>query len=229
MDVRLVGHDANAQEFVQIDPTYNALRASLRPIEYKPVVGGLIGGHFRLGCQTGTMTAGIASAAQVFQVWWNSPTKLFLLKLFKVQCATGTGFAATTLGCPLELIVGHGATSAGSGGTAITLKANQNRMRQDMGGSELASSGEIRVASVGAVTAAGGQVLESSAIGECMGAPNATLAQSPEMFLFDSKEHGDHPLTLVTGDTLVVRTLNPAATGTWYADFTMAWAEVANY
>ena len=35
-------------------------------------------------------------------------------------------------------------------------------------------------------------------------------------------------LVLASGDTLAVRTLNPGATGTWAAGFTMEWLEAAN-
>jgi hypothetical protein len=97
-----------------------------------------------------------------------------------------------------------------------------------MAASGFATSGEVRIATTGALTAATGQVLEPVAIAECLGAPNATLAQSPQMTLFDSTDSGGHELVLNSGDTLAVRTLNPAATGTWFACFHLKWVEAVS-
>ena len=70
---------------------------------------------------------------------------------------------------------------------------------------------------------------EPNAIGQCMGAPNATLVQSPQMILFESSAAGDHPLILNSGDTLSIRTVTPAATGTWSMAVTMEWIEAINF
>ncbi len=169
------------------------------------------------------MAAGIASAAQAFQLRWADPTKLFILKKLTVQCCTLTGFAATTVGAPLQLFVGHGSTANGSGGTAVGLAGGKGRATQ--GNTSFATSGEIRIATTAALTAATGQTLEGQPVGGCLGAPNATLVQSPDMPLFEQRDFGDHPLVLLAGDTLAVLTLSPAATGTWVAVFTMSWLE----
>ncbi len=227
MDSTIVGTGANSNIETQVDPSFQAVRASLRPQEFK--IGGILGGHYSIGAQTGTMAAAIASAAQVFQVRWADPSKLFILKKLSVQCATLTGFAATSLGAPLELIVGHGSTANGSGGTALAPTSSSNRMRQTMATTAFTTSGEIRIATTAALTAATGQTLEAAAISECLGAPNGTLVQSPLMALFEQRDFGAHALILNTGDTLAVRTLNPAATGTWVACFTMEWVEAVDY
>lgn len=228
MDVQISGAGPNSNIETQVDPTSLALRTSSRPLEYAPN-GGVLGGHYSIGAQTGTIAAGIASAAEVFHVRWADPAKLFILKKLTVQCATLTGFAATSLGAPLELIVGHGSTANGSGGTALAPTSITNRLRQTMASTAFATSGRIAASTTGAITAATGQTLEAAALAECLGAPNATLAQSPQMILWEQRDHGTHPLILNSGDTLVVRTLNPAATGTWVACFTMEWVESVAY
>lgn len=227
MDVRIRGIQSNADSFVQVDPTHDAARMSLRPLETQTDPQGPVGGHYFVNAQTGTMAAAIASAAQVFQIRWADPSKLFILKKLTVQCATLTGFAATSLGCPLQLFLGHGSTANGSGGTAVGLAGGKGRASH--GPTAFATSGEIRVASTAALTAATGQTLEGQPIGGCLGAPNGTLVQSPVMSLFEQRDFGDHPLVLVAGDTLAVLTLNPAATGTWVATFTVSWAESVTY
>ena len=112
MEVQVTGIGPNSAVETQVDPTASALRASLRALEYAGP-GGVIGGHYSVAGQTGLMAAGIASAAEVFQDRWLDPSKLFILKKLSVQCSTATGFAATTLGAPLELILGHGSTANG--------------------------------------------------------------------------------------------------------------------
>lgn len=225
--VKIGGTGSNVDSWTQVDPSYDALRASLRPFETQTDPQGPVGGHYAVSAQTGTMAAGIASAAQVFQMRWADPTKLFVLKKLSVQCATLTGFAATSLGAPLQLFIGHGSTANGSGGTAVTLAGGKGRASH--GTTAFATSGEIRIATTAALSAATGQTLEGQPIGGCMGAPNATLAQSPVMNLFEQRDFGDHPIVLVAGDTLAVLTLNPAATGTWVAEFTMSWAETVTF
>jgi hypothetical protein len=169
------------------------------------------------------MAAGIGTAAQVFQVWWADPTKLFILKKLKVQCTTLTGFAGTSAGVLLQLFVGHNATADGTGGTAVGLTGG--RMRAAYAMTSFATAGEIRISATAALTAATGQVLEGQPIGGCMGPTQLTNTQSPEMFLFGQHDSGDHPLVLAAGDALAILTLNPGATGTWIAVFTMGWLE----
>ena len=142
MDMKLVGFGPNDSEPAQVDPTYNALRISPRPFDHQPALGGVNGGHYAVGPQTGTMAAGIASLAQVFQVRWADSSRLLIPYRLTAQFATGTGFAATTLGCPVELIVGHGSTANGSGGTALGINSIGNKMRSTMATSSFATTGE---------------------------------------------------------------------------------------
>lgn len=225
METVLIGCGMNENVELQIDPTNQAGRMSLRPIEHK--VGSIIGGHYSIGSMTGLMTAGIASLAQVFQVRWADATKIFGLKKLMVQFSTATGFAATTVGAPVELIIGHNTTAGGSGGTALA--PTLNRMRATHGVTAFLSSGEIRIATTAALTAATGQGLEAAPVSSCMGADNRTLVSTAPFALFEQREHGDHPLVLVNGDTLVIRTNSPAATGTWYMSVFMSWFEAVDF
>jgi hypothetical protein len=217
------GFGSNVDTFAQVDPSYDAVRASIRPYETQTDPQGPFGGHYFVSAQSGLMAAGIASAAQVWQLRWADPAKLFILKKLKVQCSTCTGFAATTIGAPLQLFIGHASTANGSGGTAISLTAGKGRSGH--GNTAFNTSGEIRIATTAALTAATGQALEGQPIGGCMGADNRTLVSTPEMYLFDQRDFGDHPVVLNQGDTLAILTLNPAATGTWQFCASLSWAE----
>lgn len=231
MDVNIIGAGVNSNTEVQVAPTFAALNVTTRPLEYSPSgSAGVLGGHYSLAVSNGTsvIAAGIANQAQVFQVRWADPTKLFILKKLVVTTITATGFAATSQGAPLDLWVGHGSTANGSGGTAAAPTSISNRLRQTMASTAFATSGEIRIASTGALTAATGQTLEPAAISYCAGATNAAIS-SATYTLFDMNDHGTHALVLNTGDTLALRTNNPAATGTWYLGVTMKWVEATSY
>ena len=198
-------------------------------IPYQFGASGVNGGHYSAAAQSGLMAAGIASAAQVFQVRWVSSSKIFALKQLKIQCSTCTGFAATTIGAPLQLWVGHGSTANGSGGAALAPTSLGPKYRSLMAPSEFVAGGEIRVATTAALTAATGQALEPVAYSGCMGADNRTLVSTGEMYLFDQREIGDHPLILQSNDTLAILTLSPAATGTWTFAVSMKWVEATAY
>lgn len=231
MDNTLVGFGANDGTITQVDPTSAAVRTSIRPLEYQPDQGqsGVTGGHYQIATMTGLMAAAIASLAQVFQVRWADPTKIFILKKIMVQFSTCTGFAATTVGAPVELIIGHGSTANGSGGTALAPTSVGNKLRTAMATTAFATSGEIRIATTAALTAATSQTLEPSSIASCMGADNRTLVSTVPIMLFEQRDAGDHPLILASGDTLAIRTVSPAATGTWFMSVTMAWVEAGVY
>lgn len=229
MLTKIQGWGSNIDTYAQVDPTHDALRVSVRPIETQTDPQGPAGGHYVMAAQTGLMAAGIATGGQIFQIRWADPSKLFILKKLTVQCATCTGFASTALGAPLSLYVGHGSTASGSGGTALVPLAGQQKARANQGATSFATSGEIRVATTAALTAATGQTLEGAPVGACMGAPNSTLLQSPQMYLFEQRDAGEHPLVLLATDTLAICAVNPAATGTWTAVITMSWAESVAY
>lgn len=219
----IAGSGANLSVDAQVDKTHQALRTSYRPDDV-----GDNGGHYSISAQSGLMAAAIASAAQVFQVRWAHADKKFVLMKLTVQAATCTGFAATTIGAPLQLWLGHGSTANGSSGTALA-PVGGNKIRAAYSNTAFATSGEIRIATTAALTAATGQTLEAAAIAGCMGAPNATLAQSPVMPLYEVRDLSSGPIELLAGDTLAILTLNPAATGTWTFEVTMAWREQLVY
>lgn len=224
MDVRVRGVQSNVDTFMQVDPSYDALRASIRPFETQTDPQGPLGGHYFVSAPTGTIAAAIANSAQMFQVRWADPTRLLIVKKLTVQAVTLTAFSANTIGCPLQLFLGHGSTANGSGGTAVNVTAGKGRSGH--GNTAFATSGEIRVATTAGLTAATGQTLEGQPVGGCAGA-TPTALQSPVMALFEQRDFGDHPLILVAGDTLAVLTGQPApsATGTCVFFFTMSWAE----
>src|SRR5262245_1376581 len=107
--VQVSGTQSNWNTLMQVDPTHDASRASLRPYEHQPDMQGAAGGHFLVNAQTGLIAAPSPNLGSMFQIRWTDPSKAFVLKRLSVQTATATGFASTALGCPLQLFLGHNA------------------------------------------------------------------------------------------------------------------------
>lgn len=218
MDLSQVGFGPNSGTAQQVDWTRNAARSSLNPIEAT--------GHYAIGVQTGAVAATIAAAGDLYHVYWADPVKNFMLKKLVVGATTGTVYT-TLSGLPLELVIAHNATAAGSGGNAVTMNSS-NRLRQTMPPSALSASGEIRYASTAALTAPTGFIAETNALANIAGA-GFSLGTQPNQTLFDIGA-GDHPLILQRGDVLIVRA-GPAgggASGVAVFSFAMTWAEVSN-
>lgn len=227
MDVNISGTGPNEQTEMQVDPSWQACRTSIRPTDFTSV-SGILGGHYAIDAISGTIAASIAANAQVFQIRWADPVKLFILKKLTAQGATSTVFT-TLFGADVELIIGHGSTANGSGGTALAPTSISNRMRANMAPSAFVTSGELRIATTAALTAATGQTLEPAGIGYGRAAPFAANTTLPKFNLYEQRDFGSHPLVLVAGDTLVVRTPNPGASGVWSVGFEMEWIEAVNY
>lgn len=226
MELQLTGIGTNSNVELQVDPTRNAARVQLNPIDTNGA-GGSPGGHYAIGAQTGAVAATVAAAADLFHVWWADPTRFFILKKLVVGATTGTVYT-TLSGLPLELILAHNATAVGSGGTGLTMNTS-NRVRQSFVPTALAASGEIRIATTAALTAPTGFIVETNPISNISGA-GFSLGTVPNQVLFDASG-GDHPLILQRGDVLIVRA-GPAgggASGVAVLSFQMTWAEAVTY
>ena len=227
IELRQVGFGPNADVETQVDPTWSAARMSIKPMDYV-MVGGVLGGHYAINAISGTIAANIAANAQILQIRWADPSKLFILKKLACQGATSTVFTSL-FGADVELIIGHGSTANGSGGTALAPTSISNRLRATMAPTAFVTSGEIRIATTAALTAATGQTLEPAGVGYGKAAPFATNLTLPKFNLYEQRDFGSHPLILVAGDTLVVRTPNPGTGGVWSVGFEMEWVESVAY
>ncbi len=222
----LKGFGSNVDTFAQVDPTHDALRISPRPYEASPDPQGAVGGHYLVNAQSGSIAAGTASAAVLFHVRWGG-TGFMTLKKLTVQATTLVAF--TTLGgAPMQLFVGHGSTNIGSGGTLVTLSGGQQKGRSTFPSSAFANGvlngSEIRIATTGALTAPTGNTNEGQPVAGCMGAP-WLQHQSSVMNLLESRDAGEHPVILTTGDCLLLQLLNPGATGSYVFTVNMSWME----
>lgn len=194
-----------------------------------PEVGSL--GAYQVGVITGTMAAGIAGDAEVFQFTFLDATRLALVT--KVSLTSFSVFTtAFTAGIGhFSLQAKRGITAVGSGGAAPTLTTNNAKLRTDFGTTLLSSgstAGEVRVATTAALTAATG-TLDAAFLGRISIPLEATTVNysriSAENAFFDYRDNNYQPFVCEGGDGLAILVTMPA-TGTWYAGFKICWQEV---
>jgi hypothetical protein len=193
---------------------------SLRPPQFDQY------GDYSLTAITGTMAAGIAADAEVFQFRWTSAAPpICIVKEVTVWAGNlGTAFAAGFF--KFEMMAARAFTAAGTGGGTLTLTTNNGKLRTAMGTTAV---GEVRVATTAALTA-GTKTLDAQGLSSVGGGvPN--VAGSPMLagatVLFNGAG-SNHPLILAQNEGFIIRTTVPA-TGTWTAGFTVKYAEVTDY
>ena len=221
----LLGIGPQSHVKVQVDPTHQAVRASLRPLEH--VVDGIIGGHYYLGATTGAINNAPAGD-QLFAVRWNDGNNVFVLTHLAVS-ACCTAFNNSD-GINVELLRASSYTVNATGGTHIIPSTTSQMAHQSkMSSSSLTSSGEIRVASGVAGFTPGTQILDTEGLAavECGGlAGVATPLQS----LFNTFNPAAYPLVFSNNQGFVVRVVT-TVTGNNAFRFSiqMSWIEVSTF
>src|SRR5438105_195393 len=112
----------------QVDPSHNALRTSILPLEHASPYGIL--GHYRANLITGT-TVSLAANAPIASIRWADATRLFVLMRLEATAQVAAAIAAATL-VDLEAIVARSFTIADSSGTAIAL-GGLNQLNRSQG------------------------------------------------------------------------------------------------
>lgn len=226
IDTRIKGTGANIDTEAQVDPSFNAFRASLRPLDHQNV-GGIIGGHYRVGLKTGAATV-IAAAGAIFSARWSDPTRLMVVQRVMVGFNITTGFTTAQV-IDLDLVPVRGFSVADTGGTAIAL-GTSNKKRFNMNNSLVA---DMRIATTAALGAGTGTAdANALALASCgaMNANNAIGGFSPLVPLLDSLAGQEHPLVLAANEGFRIRiatTMGAAGVG----NFSVAvdWAEVPSF
>jgi hypothetical protein len=220
-----------------IDPVFQAIRASIRPLEY--TLGGPNGkvlGHYRACVATGT-TVSIAAAGVLSYLRWTDPNNYFVLQRLQVASYIA---ATITTSTPVDVAayVSRGATAAGSAGNAVTM-GGANQKNRALMGSSLVS--DFRVATTGALTAPTGRVVDANpfAISPLSATFNLTVAGSATFDVLSTDKSfdlykwdalGQHPIVLSpgAGESIELQefTAGPVTGGIRFY-FTFEWAEVA--
>jgi hypothetical protein len=234
MDLQVLGAGSQDSVELQADPTHQAIRESIRPLEH--TVLGIVGGHYGVTTTTGLLAAQTAANSQIFAVRFVSSSKLMvLLKLYcSLHVTTAYSAAANVVPADFELYLARSYTvNATGGGTALVPSSISQLARGSMAPSEFVSNGQIYPAATGALTP-GTQTLDSHPYSYATaGAPGVALGSLGEAKLFDASQWGKHPLVFGSNQGFVIRITQQlagaAGTGVCRAVMAMEWVEVAAY
>jgi hypothetical protein len=180
-------------------------------------------GSYGVNLMSGTMAAGLAAGAEVFQFRWTDPTKAGLIK--QVSLWAGSIGAFTAGFCAFEFVPARAWTADGSGGTAATLTTNNGKLRTSHPTTVL---GAARIASTAALTA-GTKTLDAQGLVSAGGSVTATAGTpllpptaliQPYGFFF--------PLVLAQNEGFVIKATVPA-TGTWTLGVSVLWDEATTF
>lgn len=205
-----------------IEAGSQAERTVARPTD----VGAL--GAYTVSAISGTIAAGLGAASPVFSFRWSPAvtTQLAIIKRVAVSMASlGTGFTAGT--GLLELVAARAFTASDTGGTALALTTNNNKLRTSFGTSLVA---DARIASTGTLTA-GTRTLDGNALAQQVfgvtTATNTVMLATADLIKRDQGA-ADWPLVLTANEGFIVRATVPA-TGTFQLQVAVDWLEVASF
>jgi hypothetical protein len=210
----------NGGAIAEVDGTsFRAMRMVKRPMDY----GAL--GSYAVSARTGVMAAGLAANAEIFQLRWTDATRLCVIT--SVHCSGGGSIVAFAAGVTvMEVLAARSWVTVGSGGTAITLTTNNQKLRSAMGTSLV---NDMRVASTG-ILGLGAKTLDAQPLGSIVSSVTAVAGAPlwPAAHLYEINENDGHPIILAANEGIVVRATVPA-TGTWTASIDVTWMEMAAY
>jgi hypothetical protein len=206
----------------------------MRPLDYAML--GQILGHYRASFITGT-TVSIGAAGILGYMRWTDASRYFVLLKLQAAVAVSAAITAATL-VDLAAFIARGSTAAGSGGNALTLTGNNQKMRKLMGDTLVS---DARVATTAALTRPTGATADSQAfaaaafptkvspdVGATAAATVAVGVASPLVELYKAEQaSGEHPVVLVANEHVEFQevTAGPTTGGLkWY--ITATWAEV---
>ena len=221
---RIQGPSGNQLE---VDQTFSAGRVTVRPFQSL--------GQYRVSVVTGTIAAGLAAGAQLFQFKWTDASKLAVITRIKARCLPLTAFTAGTLTDHTSLDAFMVRSYAlGGGGTTLTLTGNNAKTRTSMA----TSLATINVATTAALTAATTldaqpftQSLRKGAYVVPTAPSESQVLPTDESMLFEpDMGDGEEAQVLAQNEGFVLanRTVWPAA-GTAVYSIEIRWSEVAAF
>lgn len=216
-------YTANPGVELGVDPTHDALRASIRPLEH--VYGQLIGGHYRA---TLSFSNTAAAAGPLASLRWNDTAHLFVLKRISVSGGISTVFTtAQVIDVVAQVARAFSVTDTGGTENAPILGNAQKQRAVNMNTSLLAS-----LRSANTALTAGTRTLDPLPFGGAVinqTASNA-LGAGSTVDLYKLDAFGAHPVILGQNEGIVISpstALGAAGVVKW--QITFEWAEVTIY
>lgn len=231
IDAQIFGAGPNSNQIMQVDPSAQAARTSLRPLDH--VVGGVLGGHYMAAMVTGAVTG--RAAGDVLLGWrWGSSAKLCVITRVAVAATIVTAQAAQIQEIDYDLIKAQSiTTNYVTGSTKQAFTAAGNKMRSTHAPTELASAGDVYLATTGAATGSVATLDPLPLAYACLpiAGNTATYAGNLGMVdIFKMDKAGGHPLVLANGEGFACRVgTAQGATVAVKSAFIVEWAELTSY
>lgn len=203
-----------------------ALRVAIRPGPFHDSANAALG-MYRASVLSGTMAAALGADSEIIQLRWIDATAYGIVNRVRLDGVCGSATAFTAGFGKVDMLVARAWTADGSGGAALTLTGNNQKLRTSFPAA--ASAGcTIRGATTAALVA-GTKTLDAAPVGIVPLAVGtvASVQYVTGVDLFDAGLHG-HPLILDNEEGFVVRATVPA-TGTWQFGVTVEWARADSY
>lgn len=224
---------------MNVDPTFNAARASVRPLDHG--IGGSLLGHYCVGQLSGSIAATPTALDAHASFRWAPSLGTALAVIERIRVGW-TVLTAITTAVPMA----YQATIARSftvdfttASTAINLGSvtKTQAMRSNMGSSLLGTAGP-RISTTTVMTGKT-YTLDTGPIGYAVWNPTQILTGTVSMpaacagemkALYECNDNGQHPIVLANNEGVIVQIVNTGwATGTigLYVEWT--WCEVSSY
>jgi hypothetical protein len=207
----------NTGTVAEVDSNTLAVRTTIRPID----VGSL--GAYAVAVETGTMAAALGANSPIFSMRWTS-ANVALVRRIGITMAIATGFAQGV--GKFDLFFARSYSATDTGGTGLAISGNNQKRRTAFATSLMA---DVRISTTATLTA-GTRTLDAQPCASFVFNPgtaaNSTPFQSYNLWRPDPT--GDWPIVLAANEGLVIQATVPA-TGTWTADVTVEWTELASY
>lgn len=219
-----------------IDPTFNAARVALRPLDYSHL--GVVLGHYAVAQASGA-TVSLAAAAMLASMRWSDASRLCVLMRIRAGWSiTGAVTAATVM--DLQAVIARAFSvdfTTNSTAANLAAPANTNKMRSSMGTSLMGTNGP-RIATTAAMS---GQTATADANPFAMmpfpnqPSGNATVTQAigvgaNAVDLYSLTALNQHPIVLTANEGILIQPVTAGpVTGSVKYYIQWEWAEVVLY
>ena len=228
LQTKLKGSGPNDNIEGQIDPSYQALRTSQRPLEFTDSSGNP-GGHYYLTAISGTIAASLGANSVLFSIRWTDAAKRFIL--LGLRAGLGVYTAGQTVANPLELeaVIARGFTvDFTTNATTITPANGTQRARGDMmSNSFLSTNSGVKICTTTGMTGMT-YTLDTAGFGFCTYPGNALgVADTKDLYIIDPLRH---PIVLAQNEGIIIRNSGAfGAAATFKLGVTVIWAEAPQY
>lgn len=204
---------------VEVDPTFAALRASLRPLDFKSHAGA-VGGHYS-GAWSSGLATGVGAGGALMSARWSSVDRVLVPLRIRASVVVDTPFAAPQEVAVDLMRVGNFSV-ADSGGTLITI-AEALKRGLGMRASQLS---EFRIATTAALGAGTGTE-EAYPLGALVLPVSNVAGAAASGVLYELTEGVSHPIVLAGSTGLRIRNRFAMGTGgVLRFTFEWEWAEL---